>query len=113
MAIQSCFGSKLVLIFVGISLLSSCGESEKNAVSLPEVELTGKEIYFDNCASCHGADGKLGLSGAFDLSKSGLTIEDVKKVLNEGRNGMPPMKEILSSQENVEKVAEYTIELRK
>jgi cytochrome c6 len=113
MAIQSCFGSKLVLIFVGIVLLSSCGESEKTTAGLPEEELTGQEIYLENCASCHGSDGKLGLSGAYDLSKSGLTIEEVKKVLNEGRNGMPPMKEILSSQEKVDKVAEYTIELRK
>lgn len=112
MAIQNCFCT-LVLIALGVSLFSSCGESEKTTSGLPEEELTGQEIYMENCASCHGSDGKLGLSGAFDLSTSGLTIEEVKKVLNEGRNGMPPMKEILSTQESIEKVAQYTIELRK
>lgn len=72
-----------------------------------------EELFEFNCTACHGADGKLGASGAKDLTKSTLGDKDLIKLISEGKNGMPPMEDLLGSRENVERVAEYVKSLRK
>jgi len=47
------------------------------------------ELYTNNCGTCHGADGKLGLSGASDLTKTQLTVDSITSVILNGRNIMP------------------------
>lgn len=54
-----------------------------------KVENLGKEIYVANCTSCHGEDGKKGLSGATNLATSTLSADEAAKVITEGRNMMP------------------------
>jgi cytochrome c6 len=115
MAIQSCVRVGLVLIFAISFILPSCtseGNSSQKESENTEV-LSGESLYQQHCASCHGTDGKLGLSGAADLSSSTLSVEEINKVIREGRNGMPPMKEILVEQENIDKVSDYVYELKK
>jgi mono/diheme cytochrome c family protein len=50
----------------------------------------GKAVYEHSCVSCHGADGKLGLAGAKDLSASQLSDADKKQIIRNGKNSMPP-----------------------
>lgn len=48
-----------------------------------------EELYVNNCASCHGPDGKLGLSGASDLTLTQLTTDSIASIILNGRNSMP------------------------
>lgn len=62
-------------------------------------EELGKAVYETYCISCHGKDGKLGLSGAKDLTQSTMTtIEKIQVVLH-GKNAMMPYKKILSDEQ--------------
>jgi len=117
MAIQRSFRRTLVLRNGLISFLlvaSSCSSEPKVSDSgSKEKEPQAKELFEQNCASCHGVDGKLGNSGAKDLTKSNLSDEEIVKIINEGKNGMPPMKGILETDQNISAVAEYVKKLRK
>jgi mono/diheme cytochrome c family protein len=74
-----------------------------NAVSA-EGAIKGDVLYMDNCALCHGADGKLGMAGASDLNKTSLDAEGVKTIILNGR-GM--MKAVPLSPEQADAVANY------
>lgn len=118
MAIQRSIGRKLVLInllVTAIFLSTSCNSAtpESVTVSTNETVLSGKELFTKHCVSCHGDDGKLGISGASDLSRTEMSANEINTLLETGRNGMPIMKEILGSKENMESVSNYVIELKK
>jgi mono/diheme cytochrome c family protein len=103
-----------ILIVAG---LTSCGtdSSSKNNDALP-IETPaekGASLYTVNCASCHGEDGKMGASGAKDLSESRLSDKQIKKILQKGKNAMPPMSAILENEENMEFVIQHIKMLRK
>lgn len=51
----------------------------------------GKALYENNCKSCHGIDGKAGLSGAKDLSLTMLDVAGIKEVILHGQNMMQPV----------------------
>ncbi len=110
-------GSNKYLFFSSILLLFSCSSNvslkEKNKTGEIIEVSTGKELYLQQCAICHGADGRLGASGAKDLSLSKLDEKSTKAIILNGKNGMPPMRELLQSEENVLKVIEYLQKLKK
>ncbi len=72
----------------------------------------GKLVYKQYCQLCHGADGKLALSGAKDLSVSEIDMEERINQITNGKGLMTPYKDILSK-EQIEAVAEYLDELIK
>lgn len=83
---------------------------------------TGADLFGDNCASCHGADGRaqtpMGRKlGAKDLRSSKMTeaqvIERITQGFNDasGKAKMPPFKEQLSADE-IRRIAEYVLGLR-
>ncbi len=72
----------------------------------------GRLIYKQYCVICHGADGKLGVSGAKDLSASTITLEERINQITNGKGLMTPYKDILS-EDQIQSVAEYLDELRK
>ena len=69
-----------------------------------------KSIYLSNCAACHGADGKLGLSGAKDLTASQLTYEQKYEVIKYGKNAMPGYRQL--SDEQINALIQYTSTLQ-
>lgn len=82
--------------------------------TLPVTEnKAGQKLFTENCAQCHGNDGKLGASGASDLSKSTLKDAELTKVITEGRNAMPGMGPVLGKKKSINAVVEYVKELRK
>ena len=97
---------------------TACGSAEEqidrraavaqssSVVSTPD----GMAIFRQYCVTCHGADGKLGLNGAKDLSVSTLTLEERINVVTNGRKVMTPFNEVLSPEE-IKAVAEYTLKL--
>ncbi len=70
------------------------------------IAVNGKEIYEEKCTLCHGNDGKLGLSGAKDISLSQLNHTDIVTLISQGKNTMPAFNSSLSS-EQIEAVANY------
>jgi len=104
------------LCFVLGLVLFACQSPTDISDKLDETEqstqLTGEQLFITHCSSCHGLDGKLGVSGASDLSKSTLSIQEVNTILLNGRNSMPAMNEMLETTANKDSVINYVIQLR-
>ncbi|MFO0357716.1 MAG: c-type cytochrome [Sphingobacteriaceae bacterium] len=64
----------------------------------------GKALYEANCNVCHGADGKLGMAGAKDLSASALDLAAMKEIILHGKGAMPAS---TLNEEQAQAVAEY------
>ena len=76
------------------------------------IQPDGQAVFRQNCVVCHGADGKLGLNGAKDLSQSQLTLEARVAQVTNGKNLMPPFGKQLRPEE-IKAVAEYTLSFKK
>ncbi len=77
-----------------------------------DINKHGLEIYTSNCVNCHGADGKLGFSGAADLSTSQLDLNSRFQIIKFGKNGMQSFENRLNDVE-IRAVATYVEKLRK
>lgn len=71
----------------------------------------GEKIYKTYCVTCHGLYGNMGGSGAFDLTKSALSLDERIQVITKGRNVMIAF-ESLMSEEKIKAVAAYTLTLK-
>ncbi|NDB33959.1 MAG: cytochrome c [Flavobacteriia bacterium] len=109
MAFQSKFRWGLVLMFAG---LSACTESSPEGYMSSEKVPSGKHLFQLHCAACHGNDGALGVSGAKNLKTSKLPLSDVKDIINNGKNGMPAFKGILTEKPLVDSLTHYVLTLR-
>lgn len=76
----------------------------KDGANTELVANDGKALYEANCVVCHGNDGKLGISGAADLSASTLDATGVKDVILHGKNMMQP---VSVSDEQAALIADY------
>lgn len=74
----------------GIAEVYSKKKGIRNETSAEIAAADGKALYEATCSSCHGNDGKLGLSGALDLTASQLDEAGIKEIILKGRNAMPP-----------------------
>ena len=83
---------------------ASVGKSKK------EGNRKGKIIYKQYCVACHGADGKLGVSDATDLSTSTIDMKERIYQITNGKGMMTPYKDVLSETQ-IKDVAEYLDEL--
>jgi mono/diheme cytochrome c family protein len=74
--------------------------------------LAGETVFKQYCIACHGADGKLGINNAKDLTASVMPLKDRIHQITEGKAGtaMTPFKSMLSEAE-IKQVAAYTMKL--
>lgn len=94
-------------------LAFACQESEEKEVQAQETpQEQAASLYTMHCAQCHGEDGKLGASGAKDLSASKLSDPQIQQIIKSGKNAMPPMGALLESQENIDLVIKHIKGLR-
>ena len=75
----------------------------------------GQRLFLNNCAQCHGSDGR-GSKGFPNLADNdwlgGSDLDYVKKTITEGRIGnMPPMAAAVGSADDVKNVANYVLSL--
>lgn len=119
-------------VIIAISALVACGGDPKKdnpSAPAPKKETVAKKskeeapkedastnrrgrlIYKQHCNLCHGSDGKLGLSGATDLSTSTLSLDERIYQVTNGKGAMTPYKNILSESQ-IKAVSEYLEELR-
>jgi uncharacterized membrane protein SirB2 len=61
-------------------------------------KIDGKLIYTDNCALCHGPDGKLGMAGSADLSITQLDTTAIANVILAGKGNMKKVEGLTEEQ---------------
>lgn len=100
---------KLIVVGLLASIVgfAACGTNAPGSGAATD----GFTVYKANCMVCHGNDGKLGLSGAADLSTSTMTTAEMLEIVTNGKGGMMPYKELLAQKQR-ELVVEYAQSLR-
>lgn len=80
----------------------------------PDAALTaGKAIFTQHCAPCHGADGRLGLNGARDLTKSNLNATGrVYMVVNGSMSKKMPSFKGQLTEAQIQQVVAYSLTLK-
>lgn len=107
MVLRVLLTASIVVVFIACGTSGSAGhQSESSDIQDPE------KLYAIRCNLCHGADGKLGVAGASDLSISTLNKEESIAVITNGRGSMTPFKDMLSAEE-INSLADYIGTLRK
>jgi mono/diheme cytochrome c family protein len=104
-----------LLVLATITVYSCGGGADKtknDSTSSNTVALSGSQLYNDNCVVCHGQDGTAGMSGATDLSRSVLTLDNIIGVVTNGRNAMRAYGSQFSKEE-IEALAKHVESLRK
>ena len=73
----------------------------------------GQTLFAQNCALCHGANGKLGLNGARDLTKSNLNATGrTYMVVNGSASGVMPAFKGQLTDEQIAQVVAYSLTLK-
>ena len=73
--------------------------------------LPGQVIFQKNCVRCHGANGKRGLNGAHDLTKSNLNEFGRTYLVTNGMGKMPAFGKTLTPMQ-VQQVVAYSLTLK-
>lgn len=71
----------------------------------------GQLIFQKNCVRCHGKDGRLGLNGAHDLTKSNLNTMGRTYLVTNGMGKMPAFDKTLTPAQIAQVVA-YSLTLK-
>jgi cytochrome c6 len=71
----------------------------------------GKLLYTQNCVRCHGSNGKLGLNGAHDLTKSNLNAFGRTYLVTKGLGKMPSFQKQLTAAQ-IQAVVAYSLTLK-
>lgn len=88
-------------------------QTEATAPAATPVLAVGQVLYTQNCAVCHGPDGKLGLNGARDLTKSNLNAAGrIYQVANGSISKKMPAFQGKLTEEKIRQVVEYSLTLR-
>jgi mono/diheme cytochrome c family protein len=112
-------GNKALATMAIMLIIYSYGVSETKAPFMKKekpdmassIAADGKSVFEANCVNCHGADGKMGLSGSKDLTASVLSRDEMKNIILNGKNAMAAYKDQLSD-EQIESVLTYISELK-
>ena len=73
--------------------------------------LPGQLLFQKNCVRCHGSNGKRGLNGAHDLTKSNLNAFGRTYLVTSGMGKMPAFGKMLTPAQ-VQQVVAYSLTLR-
>ncbi|MBK6832889.1 MAG: cytochrome c [Bacteroidetes bacterium] len=101
-------GALSLLMITASYGLAEIAAKNKAKVSTEAVATDGtinsQVLYTDNCAICHGGDGKLGMAGAADLSKTQADKNTIQQTI---LNGKGLMKAVPLTPEQATAVAEF------
>ena len=91
------------------------GQAAADLAKDPQAMGIGERLFVNNCAQCHGADGR-GSKGFPNLTDGdwlgGTGADYIKKTVTEGRQGMmPPMAAAVGGGEDIKNVAHYVLSL--
>ena len=90
-----------------VLLLLACGSASVDTADTHDKDKTpGQALFNKNCTLCHGRDGKMGMTGAKDLTLSTLTAAEMITIVGQGKGQMMPYKNVLTAKE-IELVVEH------
>lgn len=107
-----------IISFLLIVAAYGLAEMSKKRSAIPAIDSTntlleqagepinGKTVFNNNCVTCHGTDGKLGLMGAVDLTTSKMDEASIIRIIKQGKGAMTGFEAILN-QEQINAVATY------
>ena len=100
-------------VFIGCLVVFVGCSSEHPGKNKPTKKPLSPEakLYNTYCATCHGKDGKLGFSGATDLTTSTVTLDEAIEQITNGKGTMVGFKGVISK-EDIAAIAKYTLGLR-
>lgn len=98
--------NQMLLVSI-IATFFACGKVKSQSSDAE----SGKQIYKTYCVACHGANGKLKLNDAPDLTFSTMTLEERIENITKGGSMMPAFGEVIS-EEQINAVAVYLDELK-
>jgi cytochrome c553 len=98
-------------IAISILILSSCSSEPKSEGGKPSAEEI-ETVYGFKCALCHGKDGNSLIKIAPNLTESTLDLEQRISIISNGKNTMPPQKDVLD-EATILGLAEYVATFRK
>jgi len=105
----------LIAFLVAYRFAETKSVSFKKQITKPDKSIPGvaedKLIYDQYCKLCHGDDGKLGLSGAADLSTSQMSRDEIIQIIEKGKGNMIGYKHVLKAEE-IDEVVNYVMRLR-
>jgi mono/diheme cytochrome c family protein len=90
----------------------TANEAAHNANSPQTGSISGKLVFEQKCAACHGSDGTAGIANAANLQASKSDRPSVIQTVSDGKNAMPSFKSQLTEEE-ILKLANYLYTLRK
>ena len=108
---------KLNIVFSFVSLAGFfLFSNPANASWMPDIGLSGsaiaspRSLYIQNCARCHGSDGKgqtaLGATLEVDDISGNLSTDKIIRTVTKGRGAMPAFKKKLNTKQ-IESIAGY------
>lgn len=103
--------TRSALLSIAVMVLA-CGGASSPVDTMEADKSPGRTVFNTNCALCHGRDGKAGLNGAKDLTRSTLTKEEMIAIVRNGRGAMMPYKQVLTTKE-IAAVVEHVRKLGK
>lgn len=94
-------------------LLLACGETPDatKAVTVDGAP-DGAQVFDMYCTLCHGSDGRQGINGAKDLTRSMLSREEMVAIVTHGRNTMAAYSTVLDAAQ-IEAVVDHVRGLKK
>lgn len=100
--------NKILALLSLLFIVSAYGLAEMSRTKKVSSEVVdGKTLYESTCAVCHGADGKLGMAGASDLSQTQLQQNEIVQIILNGKNAMP---KVQMTEEQANAVTKYVLE---
>lgn len=93
------------VLFVAAWNMSSCGDEPK-----AQGPVDAQALFIKRCATCHGSEGNLQLSGAKNITVSQLSADEIKNQIIHGKGGMPPFESMLTVQE-IDALTAYCMKL--
>jgi mono/diheme cytochrome c family protein len=108
--------NKSLFVSTGL-LLIACNSKNQSTIDSEYQESTPsnpKALYAIHCDACHGEDGKKGISGAADLSRSKLSDKEIKNtILNGNEKGMMPFRDMITDPKDINALVQFVKTLRK
>lgn len=97
----------IISVFIVVALFLFVINFNKTSVVTAKEEIDIKKIYLQNCARCHGADGKSQTELGIKLQSPDLTLKRIKKrsnsrvvkTITKGDGDMPAFGKKLSKEE--------------
>ena len=94
-----------LVAFVFSLCFEACSEESKT-----QGPVDAQALFIKRCATCHGSEGNLQMSGAKKLTVSQLSADEIKNQIIHGKAGMPPFESMLTVQE-IDALTTYCMKL--